>query len=121
MSAGGSTGGTTFVWIKLATAKVFVKISLYSFDKDDVSDVTTRACSSFAWGLTANQVRVYLVAVSGDEPGDEAIEAALLTKRLAVNAPVTSGAWLVAMPAPGSFGGGEGDGGGGGVGASHLS
>ena len=118
MSAGGSAGGTNYVWIKLATAKedVFARLAITSSDL--VTDVAERSCAKFPrWRLDAGQVRLHPVTVSGTEPSEEEIGAAWApgTKPLAVSAAVTSGAWLVAVPTtPGSSGGG-GD-----VGASQL-
>ena len=54
MSAGGSTGGSDHVWIKLATAKEDVFAKIYYSPGKDVSDVAALACSSLGWGLTAN-------------------------------------------------------------------
>jgi len=92
-----SGGGGDFVWIKLATAKedAFAYLSTGGFC---VGQVAGLACSSLGWGLTANKVRIYLVAESGEEPGDEVIETALAKVPLDVSTGVTSGAWLVAMP-----------------------
>ena len=122
MSAGGSTGGNVYVWIKLATAKEDVFAKIYYPPGQDVSDVAALACSSLKWGLTANKVRIHLVTVSGREPSEEEIDAARATNPLAVSAAVPSGAWLVAtthpvspsssfVPGRLSFGGGGGGGG----------
>jgi hypothetical protein len=108
MSAGGSTGGSDYVWIKLATAKEDVFAKIYYSPGKDVSDVAALACSSLGWGLTANKVRIHLVAVTEREPSEEEIGAAWATgsKPLAVSAGVASGAWLVAVPTTlGSSGG----------------
>ena len=117
MSAGGSTGGSDHVWIKLATAKEDVFAKIYYSPGKDVSDVAALACKEFPrWRLDAGQVRLHPVTVSGTEPSEEEIGAAWApgTKPLAVSAAVTSGAWLVAVPTtPGSSGGGD-------VGASQL-
>ena len=129
MSGGGCTDASDFVWIKLGSAPgdVFSKI-FYSPGKD-VSDVAALACKQFPrWRLDAGQVRIHLAAESGqEEPGDEAILAALDKKHLSVSAALASGAWLVVKhtraPAPSflpgrlSFGGGL-DGGGGGGGSA---
>ena len=110
MSAGGSTGGSDHVWIKLATAKEDVFAKIYYSPGKDVSDVAALACKEFPrWRLDAGQVRLHPVTVSGKEPSEEEIGAAWATKPLAVSEGVTSGAWLVAVPnTPGSSGGGGG-------------
>ena len=118
MSAGGSTGGSDYVWIKLATAKEDVFAKIFYSPGNDASDVAALACKEFSrWRLDAGQVRIHRVTVSGKEPSDEEMGAAWATgtKPLAVSEGVTSGAWLVAVPTtPGSSGGG-GD-----AGASQL-
>jgi hypothetical protein len=115
MAAGGSTGVSDHVWVKLATAKadVFAKI-YFPPGKDACADVASLACSSLGWGLTANKVRLHPVPVSGKEPSEGEIGAAWATgtKPLAVSEGVTSGASVPTTP--GSSGGG-GD-----VGASQL-
>ena len=93
MSAGGSAGGTDYVWIKLATAKEDAFAYLESKGLL-LGQVAALACSSLEWGLTANKVRIHLVTVSGREPSEEEIDAARATKPLAVSAAVPSGAWL---------------------------
>ena len=109
MSAGGSTGGTDYVWIKLATAKedAFAYLETGGLL---VGQVAALACKEFPrWRLDAGQVRLHPVTVSGTEPSEEEIGAAWApgTKPLAVSAAVTSGAWLLAVPTTsGSFGGG---------------
>ena len=107
MSAGGSS--TSFVFIKLATAKedAFAKVAFNASDL--VTDVADRACKKYThWRLNAAQVRIHLVAESGNEPSDKAIEAALASKPLSVSAGVTSGAWLVAVPTTPARGSGGG-------------
>ena len=110
MSAGGSTGGSTaFVWIKLATSKedAFTRVTITASAL--VTDVAELSCSKFPrWRLDAGQVRIHLVAESGDEPGGKAIGAALAKKHLLVSAPVTPGAWLVAVPTTPAGGSGSG-------------
>ena len=108
MSAGGK-GGSDHVWIKLATAKedVFARVAITSSDL--VTDVAERSCAKFSrWRLDAGQVRLHLVTVTGREPSEEEIGAALATKPLAVSLAVASGAWLLAVPTTlqGSSGGG---------------
>ena len=105
MSAGGSTAGC---FIRLVTAKedAFAYLETEGFI---VGQVVALACSSRGWGLTANKVRIHLVAVSDREPSEEEISAAWATGTgpLPVSARVDSGAWLVAVPTtPGSSGGG---------------
>ena len=116
MSAGGSEGGTNYVWIKLDKDVVFAHLKIES--AVFVGEVATIACKEFPrWRLDAGQVRLHPVTVSGTEPSEDEIGAAWApgTKPLAVSAAVASGAWLVAVPTtPGSSGGG-GD-----VGASQL-
>ena len=116
MSAGGSAGGTNYVWIKLDKDAIFAHLKIES--AVFVGEVATIACKEFPrWRLDAGQVRLHPVTVSGTEPSEDEIGAAWApgTKPLAVSAAVTSGAWLVAVPTtPGSSGGG-GD-----VGASQL-
>ena len=98
MSAGGSTGGSNFVWIKLDRDVVFAHLRIES--AVFVGEVTTIACKEFPrWRLDAGQVRIHLATVSGKEPSEEEICAARATTPLAVSASVTSGAWLVAVPA----------------------
>ncbi len=119
MSAGGSTGGTNYVWIKLATAKEDVFAKIYYSPGKDVSDVAALACKEFPrWCLDAGQVRLFMLAkAAGPKPQLPAPEALKGLEPLAEEATlesagVDSGAWLVAVPtAPGRFGGG-GDGGG---------
>ncbi len=109
------------MYIKLATAKEdsFAYLETPRLHVGQVAALACKECSH--WRLNAGQVRIHLVAESGEEPGDEAIEAALAARHLSVSAAVPSGAWLVAatqhMPAspapshvPGrlSFGGGGG-------------
>jgi hypothetical protein len=99
----------SFVWVKLSTAKedVFAKVTITASDL--VTDVAELSCAKFArWRLCAGQVRIHLVAESGEEPSDEAIGAALAKKHLPVNAVVTSGAWLVVVPITPVGGGGSG-------------
>ena len=117
MSAGG------FVWIKLATAKedVFARVVITSSDL--VTDVAERSCAKFPrWHLDAGQVRLLLVAKAGaPKPQVPAPEAFKDLKPLAEEATlesagVTSGAWLVAVPAPASGSGG----GSGGSSAKHT-
>jgi hypothetical protein len=124
---------SAFAWIKLAAAPENAFSKVFFSPGQDVADVADLACKAFRhWALDARQVRIHLVAQSGEEPGDEAIQAALATKRLAVSAVVAAGAWLVAAHlhsrapptsalAPGRLicgggGGGNYGGGGGGVG-----
>jgi hypothetical protein len=107
-------GSTFYVFIKLATAKEDEFAVLEAERGLCVGQVAALACASLAWGLTANKVRVHLVAECGEEPSEEAIEAVLATKHLSVSAAVPSGAWLVAVPTTLAGSGG----GGGGVGAS---
>ena len=112
MSAGGGTGGTDYVWIKLATAKEDVFAKIYFSPGKDVSDVAALACKEFPrWRLDAGQVRLHPVIVSGKEPSEEEVDAAWATgtKPLPVSAAVTSGAWLVAVPTTSSSSGGGGD------------
>ena len=108
MSAGGSAGGTNYVWIKLDKDAIFAHLKIES--AVFVGEVATIACKEFPrWRLDAGQVRLHPVTVSGTEPSEEEIGAAWApgTKPLAVSAAVTSGAWLVAVPTtPGSSGGG---------------
>ena len=113
MSAGGSTGGTDYVWIKLATAKedVFARVAITSSDL--VTDVAERACSKYThWQLNAGQVRLFMLAKAGPKPQLPASEAHKVLEPLAEEATlesarVDSGAWLVAVPTtPGSSGGG---------------
>ncbi len=100
MSAGASS--PAFVWIKLATAKEDAFAYLETGGVF-VGQVAALACSSLGWGLTANKVLIHLVAVSGSEPSEEEIGAAQATQPLNVSAPVTSGAWLVAVPTTPAF------------------
>ena len=129
MSAGGSTGGNVYVWIKLATAKEDAFAYLTVELGELVGSLIERACSKYThWQLNAGQVRLHPVTVSGEEPSEEEIGAARATNPLAVSAAVPSGAWLVAssthpvspsssfVPGRLSFGGG---GGGGGTTAEH--
>ena len=115
MSAGGSTGGSTdFVWIKLATAKEDAFAKIFYPPGKDVSDVAALACSSLGWGLTANKVRLFMLAKAGPKPQLPAPEALKDLKPLAEEATlesagVTSGAWLVAAPATPDSSGGGGD------------
>ena len=60
------------------------------------------ACKEFThWQLNAGQVRLHPVTVSGREPSEEEIGAALTTEPLPVSAAVAPGAWLVAVPSAG--------------------
>jgi hypothetical protein len=108
MSAGGSTGGSDHVWIKLATAKEDVFAKIFFPPGKDFSDVAALACKEFPrWRLDAGQVRLHPVTVSGREPSEEEICAARATTPLAVSAAASSGAWLVAVPTSSSGGGGN--------------
>jgi hypothetical protein len=106
MAAGGSS--TNFVYIKLATAKedTFAYLETGGLT---AAQVAALACSQFSrWRLDAGQVRIHLVAESGEEPSDEAICAALARRHLSLSATVPSGAWLVAVPAAPAGGSGGG-------------
>ena len=110
MSAGGSS---TFVWIKLATAPED-EFAYLEIDGTLVGKVIALACNSFAWGLTANKLRIHLVAAPGSTsvvPTSVAIDAALAQEPLPVNAAVDSGTWLVAVPTTTTPAGGSGGGG----------
>ena len=87
-----------FVWIRLAPEDAFVKLFFSPGQDVDAADVVALACEAFPhlYPHWAQDVRIHLVQESGEEPGDEAIQAALATKHLAVSAVVTAGAWLVA-------------------------
>jgi hypothetical protein len=119
MSAGGSTGGTDYVWIKLATAKEDAFAYLTVELGELVGSLIERACSKYThWQLNAGQVRLHPVTVSGEEPSEEEIGAARATGPLAVSTAVPRGTWLVAVPTtPGS----SGSGGGAGVARSSIS
>ena len=106
MSAGVSAGGSTdFARIRLATAKDDVFAKIYYGAEKDVSDVAALACKEFThWQLNAGQVRLHPVTVSGREPSEEEIGAALTTEPLPVSAAVAPGAWLVAVPSAGAQG-----------------
>jgi hypothetical protein len=114
-----SSASTAFVWIKASTDAGFAMLSVDLGEL--VGSVIERACTKYIhWQLNALQVRIHLVADSGDEPGDEAIDAALAKKHLLVSAGVTSGAWLVAVPTTPAGGSGSGGVGAFGLGARSL-
>jgi hypothetical protein len=75
MSAGGSAGGTNYVWIKLDKDVVFahLKIECAVF----VGEVATIACKEFPrWRLDAGQVRLFMLAkAAGPKPQLPAPEA----------------------------------------------
>ncbi len=98
-----------YVWIKLATAQPNQFAILSVKLREMVGSVAARACKEFPrWGLDADQIRIHLVAESGNEPDEEAINAARATKHLPVDSVLTPGAWLVAVSttAPGGGSGG---------------
>ena len=93
-----------FVWIKLASAKEDAFAKIFFPPCKDIGDVATHACASFAWGVSANKVRIYMVAKSVDRrPSQSAIESALQTSEPLLEdatmetAGLSSGAWLVAV------------------------
>ena len=104
------------MWIKLATAKEDAFAKILAAPGNDVADVAALACSSLGWGLTANKVRLFMVAEAGaPKPALPAIDAALAAaaplaeKATLGGAGVASGAWLVAAPiAPADGSGGAG-------------
>lgn len=100
MSGGESV--PAYVWIKLNKDAVFAYLSVEGAVV--VGQVTALACKEFPrWRLDAGQVRLHPVTlVSGSEPSEEEIGAALAKQPLPVSAGVTSGAWLVAVPTPGA-------------------
>jgi hypothetical protein len=85
-----SSGATDYVWIKLATAKEDAPVYMKT-EGLLVGQVAALACSSLAWGLTPNKVRLHLVTVSDTEPSKEEIDAALGTTPLSVTMAVPSG------------------------------
>ena len=117
MSAGGSTGGSDHVWIKLVTAKEDVFAKIFYSPGNDASDVAALACKEFThWRLNAGQVRLFMLAKAGPKPQLPAPEALKDLEPFAEEATlesagVTSGAWLVAVPTPPSSSGGGGGGG----------
>ena len=56
------------VWIKLATAKEDAFAYLETTRDVFVGQVAGLACSSLGWGLTANKVRLFMVAQAGSKP-----------------------------------------------------
>jgi hypothetical protein len=92
-----------FVWIKLSSAEEDAFAKIFFPPCNDMADVAAHACASFAWGVTANKVRLYVVAKASDpKPLQPAIEAALkkmepLPEEATMeSAGVSFGAWLVA-------------------------
>ena len=97
--AGGSIGAVAYVWIKLATADHSKFAYLEIGGALLVGRVAALACGAYPrWRLDADQVSLHLAAEPGDEPGQDAIGAALARASLAVAACVHAGSWLVAVP-----------------------
>ena len=95
-----------FIYIKLDGVGCFAKLDIMEGDTDTISSLAERACVKFlSWGVSAEQISLYLAAAGGeDTPTDEAIIAALSVENNGVlsgswsltRAGVSSGAWLVA-------------------------
>jgi len=111
MLAGGNKSiSIDFVWIKLVTS---VEDSFAYLETGClfVGQVAALACSSLAWGLTANKIRLFLVAKAGaPKPQLPSLDAfkdlePLAEEATLESAGVTSGAWLVAVPTTTTGGG----------------